>query len=121
MKKAIFLGVSIGIIILLLTLIPTSKTYGLTTVVVDVSKANDKVTCQDCNGNLWQFEGVEDWCVNDIATFIMDDMGTEEINDDEIVSVRYNGWFEDWLENTEETIFFEEDSLQSSRAGAGQS
>ena len=111
MKKAIILGVSVGIIILLLAFIPTSETYGLTTVVVDVSKANDKVTCQDCNGNLWQFEGVEDWCINDIATFIMDDMGTEEINDDTIVSVKYNGWFEDWLENTEEITLEDEDSL----------
>lgn len=114
MKKAIILGVSVGVLIFLLVLIPTdnfNNFYGLTTVVVNVSKANDKVTCQDCNGNLWQFEGVEDWCVNDIATFIMDNMGTEEINDDKIISVRYNGWFEDWLEDTEETIFFEEDSL----------
>ena len=45
----------------------------------------------------------------------MDDMGTEEINDDTIVSVKYNGWFEDWLENTEEITLEDEDSLQSSR------
>ena len=114
MKKAIILGVSVGIIILLLMLIPTEKSnnlYGLTTVVVDVSKANDRVTCQDFNGNLWQFEGVEDWFVNDIATFVMDDKGTKEIKDDEIVDVRYGGYFEGWLEDYEEITLEGEDSL----------
>jgi len=111
MTKAIILGVSVGITILLLTLIPTSKTYGLTTVVTDISKANDRVTCQDFNGNLWQFEGVEDWCVNDIATLIMDDNGTKEIKDDEILDVRYGGYFEGWLENYEEVTLEGEDSL----------
>lgn len=111
MKKAIILGVSVGVMILLLFLIPTSKTYGLTTVVIDVSKANDRVTCQDFNGNLWQFEGVEDWCVNDIATFIMDDMGTKEIKDDKIIKVTYSGYFEGWLEDYEEITLEGEDSL----------
>jgi len=89
-----------------------SRIYGLTTVVVEISKPNDKVTCQDFNGNLWQFEGVEDWCENDIATLIMNDKGTELIKDDEILDVRYGGYFEGWLENYEEIEILEgEDSL----------
>lgn len=89
-----------------------THTYSLTTIVINVSKATDKVTCQDFNGNLWQFKGVEDWCENDIATLTMSDNATELIEDDEIIDVKYGGYFEGWLENYEEIIILEsEDSL----------
>jgi cell division protein FtsX len=71
--------------------------YPMTTVVVDVSEATDTVTVKDYNGNLWQFKGVEDWEINDIATLLMDSNGTEEIKDDFISAPpRYNGRFENW-------------------------
>ncbi len=70
--------------------------YPLTTEVYDISEATDTVTVIDYNGNLWQFKGVEDWNLEDICTCIMDSKGTDLIKDDEIVKVRYNGWFEGW-------------------------
>lgn len=75
----------------------THQLYPMTTVVVEVDRASDIVTCRDFNGNLWQFEGCEDWCENDVASMIMDDMGTPKIFDDEIISVRYDGWIEGWM------------------------
>ena len=71
--------------------------YPMTSVVVDVSEATDTVTVKDYNGNLWQFKGVEDWEIDDIATLLMNDNGTEEIKDDFISAPpRYNGRFENW-------------------------
>ena len=72
---------------------PTNKTelYPITTVVYNLDRENDLVTVKDANGNLWQFEGCEDWEINDICSMLMDDCGTTTIYDDEIVMVRYNG------------------------------
>lgn len=66
--------------------------YALTTKVVDLDLENDLVTCEDCNGNLWQFFGVEDWEIEDGASLLMNDSGTPEIWDDVIENVRYNNW-----------------------------
>ena len=69
--------------------------YALTTQVVQVDYENDVVVCQDFNGNLWEFEGTEDWMYGDIASLVMNDMGTPEIYDDEIVAPpRYGGYFD---------------------------
>ena len=64
--------------------------YPLSTVVVSVE--NDVVTVEDFNGNLWEFESAEDWAEGDICAMIMNDCGTEEIHDDEILMTRYCGW-----------------------------
>lgn len=70
--------------------------YGMTAVVTHISEATDTVTIQDFNGNLWQFKGVEDWEVGDVASCIMDSKGTTLIKDDEIVKVKYSGYFQGW-------------------------
>ena len=72
------------------------RLYGMTTVVTHVSYDTDTVTVRDFNGNLWQFKDTEDWSVDDVATCIMDNKGTTLIKDDEILKVRYNGYFEGW-------------------------
>ena len=54
------------------------------------------MTVEDFNGNLWQFDGAEDWVEGDICTLIMNSKGTEEIKDDTIISVHYSGYFEGW-------------------------
>ena len=73
--------------------------YAMTTVVIQVDYENDIVTCKDFVGNSWAFNGCEDWISGDIASMIMDTKGTQEISDDEIVSVRYNGWIENFSKN----------------------
>lgn len=68
------------------------QNYALTVKVVSIDLENDLVTCEDCNGNLWQFFGVEDWEVGDSASLLMNDSGTPEIWDDVIENVKYNNW-----------------------------
>lgn len=60
-------------------------------IVTETDDTTDTVTFTEPNGNRWSFEGVEDWCEGDKIAVIMDDNGTEDIYDDEIVSVRYKG------------------------------
>ena len=69
-----------------------SNTYALTTCVVEVDRDNDIVTCEDSNGNLWEFYGCEDWQEGDCASLLMNDQGTPNIYDDAIEGARYNAW-----------------------------
>lgn len=66
--------------------------YALTTKVVAIDKEADIVTCEDCNGNLWEFYGVEDWEVGDCASLLMESHGTKKIEDDTIEDVRFSAW-----------------------------
>lgn len=95
MKRAII------ILICLAALIGCKRTnriegyYPLTTIVYDMDRENDVVTVEDANGNLWAFEGCEDWEINDICSLLMYDNGTESIYDDEIIIAHYNGTVEE--------------------------
>lgn len=68
--------------------------YPTTMIVVELDNQHDIVICEDFNGNQWAFEGIEDWCIGDIVSMIMDDMGTESIYNDTIIMVRYSGYME---------------------------
>ena len=88
-------------LVILLTSMPTSETenlYPMTTVVTDINYTTDTVTLTDFNGFEWQFTGVEDWTKGDICSCIMSDKGTPYIFDDEIITVKYDGWFSGWTE-----------------------
>lgn len=103
MKKTAFILALVAFIIslispLVVSQIKLNNTYPMTAVVVKVSRPNDTVTIRDFNGNLWQFKGAEDWEVNDIASCIMDNKSTDRISDDEVISVRYDGYLEGWAE-----------------------
>lgn len=69
-----------------------SHLYPLSTTVTEIN--NDTVTVEDSNGNLWSFNGVEDWQVGDGCALIMHDNSTSEIMDDTIISTRYQGRME---------------------------
>lgn len=69
-----------------------AKYYALTTCVVELDRENNVVTVEDSTGNRWQFCGVEDWEINDCASLLMWDNGTESILDDEVHGARYNAW-----------------------------
>lgn len=66
--------------------------YAMTAKVVEVNEAADLVTVVDSTGNLWAFYGCEDWQVNDCASLVMYDAGTQSIYDDEVINARYNAW-----------------------------
>lgn len=66
--------------------------YPLSTTVMEIN--NDTVTVEDLNGNLWSFNGAEDWEINDSCALIMNDNNTKDIHDDTIISTRYQGRME---------------------------
>ena len=74
------------------------ETYALTTVVVSLDYDADVVECMDFNGNVWAFDGCEDWALFDVCSMTMDDMNTSSIYDDAIINCRYDGWLEGWTE-----------------------
>jgi hypothetical protein len=65
--------------------------YATSGVVTETDVVNDVVTIEDYNGNLFQFEGVEDYEEGDIVSCIMYNNNTENITDDVIISCRYSG------------------------------
>lgn len=72
-------------------LIALSFLYPKTAVVTELDYVTDIVTVEDCNGFEWEFEGCEDYMIDDVVGLIMYDNGTKEIFDDQIVEARYNG------------------------------
>lgn len=68
--------------------------YPKTAVVVAFGVRDDLVVAEDANGQRWCFTGIEDYCIGDMVSMIMDDMGTDIIYDDEIVNVRYSGYWD---------------------------
>ena len=64
--------------------------YPLSTVVTEINIKDDSVTVEDPNGNLWDFYGIEDWEVGDGCSLLMDNNGTENIEDDIIISTQYH-------------------------------
>lgn len=68
--------------------------YPLSTVVTEINIKNDTVTVEDTNGNLWSFNGAEDWEVGDGCSLLMDNNGTNNIEDDIIISTQY--CYNDW-------------------------
>ena len=65
--------------------------YSKSAVVVGVNYTSDIVTVEDSTGNLWTFDGVEDYDLRDRVSLIMHDNGTDwDIKDDKIIEVRYD-------------------------------
>lgn len=94
-----------GLIIAILsftTLIPfvnKANYYGLAAEVVELNYITDEVTVRDANGFTWVYSGCEDYDTGDIVTMVMNDKGTDFIEDDKIVNVRYSGF---WTSNNPE-------------------
>lgn len=93
---AFTLAVIAFIIVVTACIVKPKESYAMCAVVVEISAGNDTVTIKDYNGNLWQFIGTENWAVGDVCACVMNDNGTAEIKDDEIISTRYQGTFSRW-------------------------
>ncbi len=70
--------------------------YPLVVTVYEIDYKKDVVTFETYNGNLLEWEGIEDLDTNDTCALLMCDMGTPEIKDDVILSVRYSGFEVEW-------------------------
>ena len=65
--------------------------YSRSAVVVGVDYTADVITVEDSTGNLWTFDGVEDYDLSDRVALTMSDNGTDwDIKDDRIIEVRYD-------------------------------
>lgn len=89
---------AICVLVMCISGIARAEQYSLTTVVVSLDYDADVVECIDFNGNIWAFDGCEDWSLFDICSMIMDDMDTDIIYDDCIVNYHCDGWIEGWIE-----------------------
>lgn len=72
---------------------PKTDVYPTTFEVYALDRKHDLLILQDYSGNVWTWEGIEDWCKGDIASALMSDNGTKKINDDEIIKLQYSGYF----------------------------
>jgi len=59
--------------------------------IVEIDEENDVVVVMDTVGMLWEFEGIEDYALDDIVALLMDRNNTETIFDDIILRVFYVG------------------------------
>ena len=67
--------------------------YARTAVIVDFDFEEDIVVVKDGAGLLWEFYGIEDYCIGDFVSMLMWDVGTPDtIFDDEIIDVVYAGF-----------------------------
>lgn len=70
-----------------------SEYYPLTAFVTEINANENLISVTDNNGQVWQFDDSSDWRNGDICSMIMNDNGTENIFDDEVVAVRNEGRF----------------------------
>lgn len=63
--------------------------YARGAVVTEINQERDLAVVKDCEGLVWEFYGIEDLCVGDGCVMVLQTNKTEEIFDDEIVSVHY--------------------------------
>ena len=73
----------------ILALMLSRHLYANLTTIVEIDRNADVVTCEDYNGNLWEFTGCEDWYVGDLCNLVMFDNNTAEIYDDIILRTIY--------------------------------
>lgn len=92
MRKTIIAIITIIIIVLVNTktvnyvnLNNENNHYSLITTVIEIN--DNIVMIEDNNGEVWTFEGAENWKINDNCFCIMNDNGTQTIYDDEIVKI----------------------------------
>lgn len=96
--KVALVYVLVMMVVLGFAIAAKAETYALTTVVVSLDYDADVVEVQDFNGNVWAFDGCEDWQLMDVCSMVMDDQGTAIIYDDAIINCQYDGWLEGWIE-----------------------
>ena len=74
---------------LLVCALIAQNTYYLFGHITEFDYEEDVVTVEDHDGNLWQFEGIEDWEIGDRCLLLMYTNGTDVAEDDAIVRATY--------------------------------
>lgn len=66
--------------------------YPETMIVTGVDENEDVLCLETATGEMFYAMGIEDYCLGDLVSVIMNDMETSSIWDDEIVMLRYSGF-----------------------------
>lgn len=70
----------------------TNHTYSETAVITEINESTETITVTCANGNRFSFcLAPEDWFPGDLVSMTMHDNGTETVDDDRILQVRYSG------------------------------
>lgn len=70
----------------------TSHTYPATAVITEIDEPTETITVTCANGNRFSFRSApEDWFPGDLVSMTMHDNGTETVEDDKILQIRYSG------------------------------
>ena len=85
----------ISLILSLLLTNPNANLYPETAIVREIDPIEDTVLVECSNGNVFAFQGVEDWEEDDVCSMLMSDNGTENVEDDIILDVKYAGYVEE--------------------------
>ena len=86
------IAIMTALLLIALCACASAEWYPMTARVMEVNYTEDTVTVMTSTGHLFAFYGCEDWQEGDCASLIMEDNGTENITDDEIVQARYSAW-----------------------------
>lgn len=89
MKKFFIVWCVVLFVAVLMGIVACAETYPTTFVVINTH--DNIVSMENYNGDVWEWEGVEDWTYGDIVSVIMDDNNTAIIYDDTIIMMRYSG------------------------------
>ena len=66
--------------------------YNKCMVITNLDYQTDIVTCETSTGFIFEFYGCEDYLINDIIICTMNNKGTKEIFDDEIIDTSFSGF-----------------------------
>lgn len=95
MKKAVIILTIIVIVSMLLVsylFAPRpAEMYAKSGVITLVDRTEDRVCFTDRMGEVWEFESADDWEIDDHVACVMSDNGTDEIYDDIVINVKYEG------------------------------
>ncbi len=73
-----------------------NRAYASVMIVTDVVELEDEtylLELEDAAGNVWEYEtDMDDMFIDDAVAVLMDNMGTVEIYDDEVIGLNYSSW-----------------------------
>ena len=93
MEKLVIVGMIIILMFTMCAMVAHAEVYPNAGNITKIDEELDLIYVTTLfDGNELIFEGIEDFSVGDVVAMIMDDVGTEWIVDDVIVTVRYLGW-----------------------------
>lgn len=73
-----------------------NRAYASVMIVTDVVELEDEtylLELEDATGNVWEYEtDMDDMFIDDAVAVLMDNMGTVEIYDDEVIGLNYSSW-----------------------------